>query len=678
VSNITFTESGIPFSPKFNDIYFDQHAGFQQSQQVFVEGNNLPARFEHKLTNFNNTEPFVIAESGFGTGLNFLLTWLGFNHVKAKVLNTLTEQNTQKFCWQFISIEKYPLTRQQLKQSLQLFPEIHELSDQLVAQYPETPTRNVTLYFANNEITLTLIFDDIVSGLMQLPSSKTGLVDAWFLDGFSPATNPEMWQTPVFTQMARLAKPQASIATFTVAGFVKRGLESVGFRVKKQHNKGKKTQILVGKYQQHTRPENHFKPLQSFKKRTSRIKPQQVTIIGGGIASACAAYVLTQNGIKVHIVCKDEKVAQGASSNAIGALYPLIRQRADVHSYFYQQAFDFAKIFYQQIVTNGAEFAHQWCGLIDLAYTKELQTRQQKFSTQPIWPSNLIHGINAKQASDLAGITLPYGGMFMPNAGWVAPQQLVEQLFILANKTNRLKITTNFQVQKLQALPNQRWQLISNKNKRLTDEIVIICAGADSISIAQCHDIPLTAMGGQVTQVAATNKTSSLKTVLCHKGYITPANLGQHCIGATFNKDERSTKTSISRDSENLATVNECLPQTFDWQTSDIIGSKMRARCMTLDHLPIVGAVPDVAKHIQQFSHLSTDKNWHYASAAPYVENLYLLTGLGARGLCSAPLLAEILNAELCGLPYPVDDDLLFNLAANRFVIKDLIKQRSS
>ena len=680
MSNIYFTEQGTPFSTEFNDIYFDNDHGCQQSEAIFISANQLADRFyelvmQHALG--NKPALFTIAETGFGTGLNFLLALRCFQQavdkVTAECLQYATSTvKTDTLIWQFISVEKYPLSLSELRQALKLFPELNTFSAQLLAQYPELINNQLSLKFAQGKIRLNVIIDDAVMALHQLSAPKKGLVDVWFLDGFCPSKNPAMWQPTLFEQLARLAKPNASLATFTVAGAVRRGLTAVGFRTAKQVIDGSKSHILIARYQQNVTTLGYqLRPIIS--------KPQHVSIIGGGIAAACAAYSLTKQGIKVTVYCKDAKLGQGASSNAVGALYPLIRQRSDVHSYFYQKAFWHAKKYYQQLAEQDFKFDHQWCGLIDLAYNASLLARQQKFTDEPAWSPSLIHAIDANSASKIAGMSLTMGGLFMPQAGWLAPQQLVHQLFAAAQITQRLKIETNVHVKSITMHADQRWLLnIANSNKKISCPLLIICSGAESINLEPVNQLPISPLRGQITQLNTTDKMRSLTTILCHKGYITPAHQGNHCIGATFTKNSLDYTCSSSDDQQNLNTLAACLPGLADWTTNDIIANNARSRCMTPDHLPIVGGMPNIEQHLLDYPHLAKDKNWRYKTPAKYLPNLYLLTGLGARGLCSAPLLADILTAELCGSPYPVNDNLLFNLSANRFVIKSLIKQRNN
>jgi len=676
---LSFQQDGTPYSEEFNDIYFDSESGYQQSEDIFIHGNNIRRRLE--LCH----DSFVIAETGFGTGLNFLLTLQAYQALQASSPSKDIAKLT------FISIEKFPLSRSQLARSLKALPQLKTFTDLLLAQYPEfdtpnKPVKGFTASFFNDQITLKVIIDDATTGLAKITSNKIGLVDAWYLDGFSPAKNPAMWTKELFNEIGRLSKVQASIATFTVAGFVKRHLQNVGFRVEKKNYNGDREQILTGVFQQNPNT------TKGYQLRPNIVKPQHVSMIGGGIASACAAYVLTKQGIKVTLYCKDNTLAQGASSNAIGALYPLLHQKKDDISLFYQQAFWRAKALYSEVSTQGFDFSHQWCGLLEIAYKEAIVKRQEIFTDLASWPNELIHQINAKQASKVANIPLNKGGLFMPNAGWLAPQELVKQLMNAAKATGRLKVNTNVLVNKIeqvQPTDNQtqkektHWRLLTNKGD-FDASVLVVCGGAEIIDANFIKQLPFSSVQGQVTSMKTNTNISPLSTVICHKGYLTPVSSssqhqGIHCIGATFKKNSTDTTATEEDDKFNLAMLKNCLPDLakhINWTEQDISTSKARLRCMTPDHMPMVGAMPDIQQHIEKYPHLAKDKNWKYKQAAPVVKNLYVMMGFGARGLCSAPLAADILMADLCGTPYPVSNEMLFNLSPNRFIIRDIVRRK--
>ena len=441
----------------------------------------------------------------------------------------------------------------------------------------------------------------------------------------------------------------------------------------------------------------NFECKSGYKLRPKITKPQHVSIIGGGIASACAAYALTKQGIKVTLYCKDNALAQGASSNAIGALYPLLHQQADDISLFYQEAFWRAKALYTEISQQGFDFPHSWCGLLELAYKESLVKRQKTFSELATWPTELIHKVDAKQASHIANVTLGNGGLFMPNAGWIAPQELVKQMISAAEATGQLTVNTNVLVNKIeqvQSIDDQtqkeeaekektHWRLSTNKGD-IDASVLVVCGGAEIIDIDFIKQLPFTSVQGQITSMKTNSVINPLSTVICHKGYLTPSSSSAqypdiHCIGATFKKNNTSTIAKKEDDEFNLNMLSNCLPdlaKDINWTEQDISASKARLRCMTPDHMPMVGAMPDVQKHIETYPHLAKDKNWKYNQAAPVVNNLYVMMGFGARGLCSAPLAADILTADLCGTPYPVSNEMLFNLSPNRFVIRDIIRRK--
>lgn len=668
-ASLIFQDNGAPYSGRFDDIYFDSKTGCEQSETVFIEANNIVERLK------NNNDLFTIAETGFGTGLNFLLTLEAYKYANPSNSKSTKKNNADLPIKKlhFISVEKYPLNKEHLAKSFLLFPHLAEFYQPLLEQYPEDITsiesNSILFEFFDGAVSLIIYIGDATETYTALNSSKEGIIDAWYLDGFSPRKNPEMWSIELFSQIARLAKEQSTLSTFTIAGFVRRQLIEVGFRLEKIETSGVKKEVLSATFQQ-------TKLIgKSYQTRPRITKPQHVAIIGGGIASACAAYFLTTQGVKVTLYCKDDTVAQGASSNDIGALYPLLHQKRDDISEFYETAFWHALHLYNSILDQGFNFAHQWCGLLEVSYKESLQKRQALFDEIQAWPANLIHSISAEQATQVSNLPLQHGGLFMPKAGWIAPKELVSALLSAAKNTNRLRVETSLKIDSLTQNKDQSW-ILHTSQKQIEENVVIVCGGADSIHINTINKLPLSSVRGQITSMRTDNNIGKLSTVICHKGYLTPAHKNIHCIGATFDKNSFDITANTEGDEYNLGMLNQCLPKLTDWSTADVASAKARLRCMTPDHLPLVGAMPNIEEHTNKYAHLRKDKNWKFYEAAPTIANLYVLTGLGARGLCSAPLSAKILAADICGTPYPVDSKMLFNLSPNRFVIRDLIKRK--
>ena len=671
-AKVSFNDDGTPFSAEFDDIYFDSNQGCSQSVQVFVEANNIPHVWQD-----HSEDSFVIVETGFGTGLNFLLTLDRF--VKFK------QQSNSALTLHFISTEKFPLTKNDLATALALWPEYAKYSSELLSHY-DLQEEQLTVSFADIDVSLTILFSDSTKALASLNIPGQGLVDCFYLDGFSPVKNPEMWNKGLFLQLARIAKKNATLATFTVAGIVRRGLEDVGFKVSKlAHDKAdiQNNERLAEKSQSLTATFKGLrkgKPLTGFKVREKVESSKHATIIGGGLASACVALALAKKGIQVTLLCKDENLAQGASSNAIGAIYPLLHQNKDTISNFYQLGFERSLTLYQDLLAQGYKFSHGFNGLIEVSYKDALVKRQAVFAKNQVWPENLIQAITAQQVNDISGVEVNHPGLYMPRAGWVCPPEVVNAITQAAIDTGKVKVKTKRTLVAIKALENDRWLITTQKGQKQERKQVqnlILCTGADSLQIDTLNDLPLSIVRGQVSQMKTNENINNLKTVLCHKGYLTPVNNSVHCIGATFDKDDADLSSRSIDDTYNIEMLARCLGDIGHWTDEDVIASKARLRCCTPDHLPVVGRLPEIDLHKQYYAHLSKDKNCHYQQVAPLKNGLYVLTGLGARGLCSAPLLAAILAAEICNEDYPVDEEMLFNLSPNRFVIRDLIKSKS-
>ena len=229
IAQIDWQERGTPVSRDFDDIYFSQENGLEETRYVFLEGNNLPERFKtHTQTTF------TVAETGFGTGLNFLTLWHAWKQYR--------QHTSASSRLHFISFEKYPLQFDDLVKSHQFWPILHTYASQLQTAWPQPTAGKHQLIFNEAHIQLDLWFGDVNTYLPQIDST----VDAWFLDGFAPSKNPTMWQESLFKHMASFSQPGSTFATFTAAGFVRRGLSNAGFMVMKQKGFGRKREMLKG------------------------------------------------------------------------------------------------------------------------------------------------------------------------------------------------------------------------------------------------------------------------------------------------------------------------------------------------------------------------------------------------------------------------------------------------
>ena len=225
---LDWSSDGTLRSTSFGDIYFSVEGGIEETRYVFAQGNNLPERF-------NNTTNFTIAETGFGTGLNFFVT---LDLWQQSVNAGNTPANAQL---NFFSFEKYPLSASEILKAAEHFGPLKQYAQTLAANYPPTSPGIHTLNLSDT-ITLTLIFGDINETI----TTTNFQANAWYLDGFSPSLNPDMWSDTLFTNIPRLTAPNGSFATFTAAGFVRRALIAAGFDVKKVKGFGKKREMIVG------------------------------------------------------------------------------------------------------------------------------------------------------------------------------------------------------------------------------------------------------------------------------------------------------------------------------------------------------------------------------------------------------------------------------------------------
>lgn len=675
-ASLTFNSSGTPTSQQFDDVYFSNDNGLAESKYVFFDHNLLNDRwFSHKESSF------VIAETGFGTGLNFLLTWQLFRELKQ---NWAAETPLQRLY--FISTEKFPISLPQLQLALQQWPELSDLSEQLLVQYPIATPGCHRLVFDQGKVVLDLWLGDIIHTLPELQTYQEGLVDAWYLDGFAPSKNPDMWQDSLFQNMARLSKPGCTFATFTAAGIVKRGLRENGFIVKKTRGFGRKRDMLMG----HFAPEETRNAAEEPAAQLPWQRPlpgpwqrlkghhaiQSVAVIGGGIAGANLAVALQSRGFDTTIYCKDTELAMGASGNHQGGFYPSLNADYSLQSQFYCHAFDFAHRYYTELAAQGFEFGHDWCGVFFPAFSEEVAKRQAKLINNGIWPESLIHSVTQEQAQSITGLHMPYNGLYVPQGGWIHPKELVQALWQnAASMGARLQVNHQLKQAELSA---DGWRLHWHNDAHSHADCVIYAAGFESKNMPELAGIPFTTTRGQVEHLAQSERAPSPKAVICHKGYYTPFYQNLQAMGATFDKTSCAPLTSDEDTRQNYQMIQSALSRC-DWidRLPESVQQRAAIRLSLPDHKPIMGAVPDLFSQKQQYQALykalplaqyPTPKDW---------QNLYVLTGLGSHGLGTSPLLAEALACQISGEPLPMNQELLASVSPNRFLIRDLIRRRN-
>lgn len=658
-AKIHFNQENTPVSDKFDDVYFSNQDGLAETHYVFLEGNQLWERW----VNYQEAH-FVIAETGFGTGLNFFAVTSLFREFRQKHPDSPLKR------LYFISFEKYPLPRDALQQAHLAYPQFSHLAQHLQQHWLNPIQGCYRFHF--DETTLDLWFGDVAENLPQLGDYMNDKIDAWFLDGFAPSKNPDMWNEQLYQQMFRFTKPQGTFATFTVASAVRKGLENAGFNIKKRKGFGKKRECLSGQKTQE-KPTALSTPW--FHSQPATLNKQDIAIIGGGIASLCTAILLVKRGAKITIYCEDEQTALNASGNKQGAFYPQLSDDNERNIRFYIHAFAYGHQFLQWAIQQQIKFEHEFCGVALCAYNEKAESKLNKIAELNL-PSDLYQSLSQSELSEKVGLPLPFGGAFIPQGAWLAPRQLVQHTFAFLEKQG-VQIKT---LQKVTALSQTEngWQITTAKNKTFCHEVVVLANGHKLTDFEQTQKLPLYPVRGQVSQIPTSEKLLKLKTVLCYDGYLTPVDQAKasHCIGASHVRDNATREFSLTEQQENQQKIQQNIPEEWTKEV-DTSGNLARVgiRCSVRDLTPMMGAVPHFSAQQTQYQNLfNLRRRKQPIEQAENYPNLYLIGALGSRGLTSAPFLGETLASLIYGEPLPMSEDLIHNLMPNRSWVRRWLK----
>lgn len=680
-AQVHFNESGTPVADHFDDVYFSNDSGIDETQHVFVAGNDLAERWQQW-----RNPTFVIAETGFGTGLNFLVAMRAFNEFRAA-----NPDHPLKRLY-FITTEKFPLPQQDMQRALEAFPALKNEAQALASLYPMGLEGCHRLHFDNHSTTLDLWIGDVHELLPQWHSPVNGLIDAWFLDGFAPSKNPDMWTDALFSQMARLSKTGTTFGTFTAAGIVKRGLAGVGFTIKKRNGFGRKRDMLTGVFDQdHENVQHKLRlPAGPYYRYVngSLDKTSKVAVVGSGLAAATACLALVKRGICTTLYFDGDTLASGASGNPQGGFYPQLHSEASIASRIQAHSFLYARQAYDHTVEHAkvcglADVAHDFCGVIQLSFNDKVAERQNRLAAADVWPEALIKPVNSKEVSDIANLALPYSGLYIGLGGWLSPPQLVTAMIEEALQSGKLTLKPNHTYVSHEAVETtkQQVQIRFNLDSAESEEVItadhlILALGAGAVNASNFNSLSLRPVRGQVEAIPTQMPIEQLNTVLCHKGYMTPVFEGRHALGSTYVKNDLSTDARSDETEMNLATHEQALANTDIVQALQHDGKARAAtRLGSPDHQPVVGALHNFDSLKELYTMLGVGKPLTSAPVLPS-SVVSTLTCLGSRGLTTAPLMAEVLVSSLCKEPLPLSNDLLNAVNTSRFMTREAIRSQ--
>lgn len=527
---LVWAEDGSPRSGRFGDVYFSKEDGLAESRAVFLAGCGLPQAWAGRRR-------FTVAELGFGTGLNI-----------AALLHLWRREGPVDGRMHVFTVEGYPLTADEARRALSAWPELADVVEALLARWPDGTPGFHRIDLPDFRATVDVAIGEVDWALDQW----TGRADAWFLDGFAPSTNPAMWSDAVMDRIAERSEPDTRVATFTVAGAVRRGLAERGFTVEKKPGHGRKRERLEAR-----------------RSGAGEAEPavQRVAVLGAGIAGAALARALRAEGAEV-VVVEAEAPGAGASGFPASLATPRLDAGDAVIAGLNAQALRTAMADYREA---GAVLAE---GVLQLEQTPRDAVRFAKVAAQPIWPEDAMTVLDAGACSQRLGEPIEAGGLMMRDAGVITGAAVLQRwLEGVARVTARIaRVETT----------DEGWRLVDEDGATVLEaDAVVLAAGWGNAGLTA---LPLSPVRGQADWVEGVTTAPA-----AWGGYAVPTGQGL-LFGATHERDETTAVVSDAASEKNRAALAGRLPSL-----AGRIGQTARRaaiRATTPDRMPLAGALP--------------------------------------------------------------------------------------
>lgn len=598
----------VPVSKQFGDVYFSKDNGLLETRHVFLNGNDLSTR----LAKLNDFEYFCVGETGFGTGLNILALWQLWQQLRPDNHSHLHA----------ISVEKFPLSKDDLIRALNAWPELKPLADQLLLQYPMPIAGCHRLSFPDERFSLDLWLGDAhdVFPVME----KTVAVNAWFLDGFAPSCNPDMWEENVLNNIVRLSDFGSTFASFSVAGVLKRGLKNHAISISRPRGFGHKREMLKAIWNAPEDQVESCNDLNSTEKQTELstaiFKQRQIAIIGAGIAGLSCAWAFAQRGHQVTIYEQTAPLS-GGSGNPLALLNPKLCPIEQTSDHLMTLAWQHALNHYVKFKA----FRPMQVSQLALKNADELLGLAEQYPK----------GIVATQAADQQEIETDFPSLNLLEAGAVSPHQLRAEILTHAQiDYQQAKITSIQQHDKV--------KLFAEENLLGEFDHVIVCTARETAQFFENFPM-LKPIRGQVSWVNNKNHPLSQDTAYSYGGYCMQLDDEHLILGASFYPNRDDAEILLEDHVHNYDLIHSVFP-TYAQSLNDVHTWQGRAsvRAQSQDYFPLLGKMKAN-------------------------EEIYSFAGLGSKGFLFAPLCSEILAAQILGEACPVPANLVKKLNATRF-----------
>jgi tRNA 5-methylaminomethyl-2-thiouridine biosynthesis bifunctional protein len=599
-ARLAFAADGTPWSEAYGDVYHSADGGIAQSRHVFLDGNGLPARWGGKPR-------WVILETGFGFGLNFLTTWQAWRRDASRCARL-----------HYVAVENTPFALAELRALHERYPELAAEASELHARWPMLVPGAHRIELDGGRVVLTLFFSDV--SVLRQASLRA---DAIYLDGFSPAKNPDMWSVALMRAVSRLAAPGATLATWSVATEVQQNLERAGFSVQKRPGFGAKREMLCARHK-------------GSEEKVPDAREKRAIVVGAGMAGAALCERLCARGWEVTLVERAAQPAQGASGNHASVFHPVLTADDSVFARMTRAGFLAALEQWKRLESRGAALRWDLCGVLQLARNEREESAQRAAIAALEPPPEYAQFVTREEATGHAGVAVSAPGLWFPSSGWIKPAELIRaQLDACGSALKRL---FSVSVEKLERKEGD-WILHHVTGEIARAPVVLLANAAEATRLAPVPHLNVRRVRGQMTYLPE-DALEPPHVGILRGGLVLPPVDGLCMAGASFEVDDEETAIRAEEHAGNLERIERMVPGAL--RVANVAGLEGRVghRAVVPDRLPVAGRLG---------------------------ERLYGVFALGSRGLIWAPLAAELLASLLEDEPLPLDASLVDALDPARF-----------